>query len=148
MELCLTEKVAALPNILEDKLAKESAGIKVVQEVRDIFSDKTDLMATDSTNTEVVPRNECVNLARADGDRVIQNASPVRILLLKCTHLLNTSLGTISIDHNRISKGHWKRRARMLSSGKREGTVTMKDTIEGENIKWGREEQDLKEGDM
>lgn len=92
-----------------------------------------------------------MRLARADGDQVSQNVAPVRIPLLECTHLLNTSLGTISMDHNRNSKGHWKKRARMQSSEKSEGTPTVKDAIEGENTKREREEQDLnilKEGDM
>lgn len=56
-ELCLSEKVDELPNILQDKMAKEGAGNRVVQEARDaqiireVFSDKTDFIVTDSTNT-------------------------------------------------------------------------------------------------
>lgn len=56
-ELCLSEKVDELPNILQDKMTKEGTGNRVVQEVRDakiigeVFSDKTDFMVTDSTNT-------------------------------------------------------------------------------------------------
>lgn len=126
-----------------------SAEDQAVQEVRDdqpvgeTFLANTDLMVTDSTNTGVGTRNECENLERGDGNQVIQNVAPVRTPLLECTHLLNTSLGTISMDHNRNLKGHRKRRARMQSNEKREDTIAVKDALEGESIKREREENEL-----